>query len=53
LRVGGGSDFKTAFVTDSYVTAISRPSCTDCYGNGKIDCSGNHAMRMMAIGSNS
>jgi len=52
IRNGGTSDNKVAYLKSSYITAVSRPSCSNCYGTGKIDCSGNHAVRMMAIGSN-
>lgn len=53
IRVGGNSDLKAAYFNDSYITALSRPSCFDCYGEGKIKCNENHALRMMSIGSNS
>lgn len=53
LRIGSTADFKTAYFNNSYISAISRPSCTKCYGQSKIDCTGNQAMRMVAIGGNS
>ena len=52
LRFGLGgrreSDM-TGFLEDSYITAISRPECRKCYGGGATDCTGNHAVRMLAV----
>ncbi len=32
---------------NSYVTGISRPTCTSCYGDSKINyCNGGYAIRM-------
>ena len=39
----------TGYFKDSFITAISRPSCTECYGNNAIDCTGNQAVRMLAV----
>jgi hypothetical protein len=52
IRIGGDSDEKTGYLYDSYITAIARPNCTKCYGTNANDCSGNHAVRMLTIGSN-
>ena len=52
LRFGLGgrrnSDM-TGYFEDSYITAISRPTCSECYGSGATDCTGNHAVRMLAV----
>ena len=32
LRIGGNSDEKTAYVYDSYISGMSRPNCSKCYG---------------------
>ena len=47
----GGRDH-TGYLWNSYVTAISRPSCTYCYGSSATKCSGNHAVRMFAASAN-
>lgn len=49
LRFGKEGDDRSAFFRNSFITAISRPSCTDCYGTGATDCTGNHAVRMLAV----
>ena len=49
LRFGKEGDDRSAFFKDSYITAISRPDCPDCYGSGKIDCTDNQAVRMLAV----
>lgn len=49
LRFGKEGTDRSAFLSDSYITQISRPSCSVCYGANRIDCSGNHAIRMLAV----
>jgi hypothetical protein len=49
LRFGLEGTDRAAYLSNSYITQISRPNCTICYGPGKIDCSGNHAIRMLAV----
>lgn len=49
LRFGLEGDDRTAFFSNSYVSAISRPSCSECYGSGATDCSNNFAVRMLAV----
>ena len=49
LRFGLEGNDRSAFFSNSYVTQLSRPNCTICYGAGKIDCSGNEAVRMLAV----
>jgi hypothetical protein len=50
--LGGDSPDKTGYLNDSYITAIARPNCTNCYGTGRSDCIGNHGMRMITTGAN-
>jgi hypothetical protein len=52
LRVGGDNDVKTAYFNNSYITALSRPGCPQCYGPSKTICSGIQGMRMMSLGGN-
>ena len=47
--LGGRHNDLTGYFEDSFITAISRPSCSECYGNGAIDCRGNHAVRLLAV----
>ena len=49
LRFGLAGHDRSAFLSDSYITQISRPSCAICYGPGRIDCSGNEAVRMLTV----
>jgi hypothetical protein len=52
IRIGGSSSEKTGYLHDSYITAISRPTCTKCYGETATKCIGNHAIRMLTTGIN-
>ena len=49
LRFGRESDDNTAYFSNSYISAISRPGCTECYGSGAIFCSGGRGVRMLAV----
>ena len=49
LRFGKKGDDRSAFFRDSFITAISRPSCSDCYGLNATHCTGNHGIRMLAV----
>ena len=49
LRMGGEGDDRTAYLRNSFITAISRPDCPECYGAGKINCNGNFAIRMLVV----
>jgi hypothetical protein len=49
LRFGKTGDQRAALFKDSYITAISRPDCAECYGAGKIECTQNQAIRMLAV----
>ena len=53
MRFGRGGrkdnhDFQGSF-EDSFISAISRPNCVECYEAGAIDCSSNFALRMLAV----
>ena len=49
LRFGGKGDDKTGYLRNSFITAISRPNCPECYGNDAIHCTGRHAVRMLTV----
>lgn len=49
LRFGLEGSDRSAYLSNSYITQISRPNCTVCYGSGKIDCTSNTAVRMLAV----
>ena len=47
LRYAHQIDDDTMIFKNSYVTGISRPTCTSCYGDSKINyCNGGYAIRM-------
>jgi hypothetical protein len=52
LRFGLEGDNLTTFFRNSYVSAISRPTCTECYGTNAIDCVSNHGVRMFTASVN-
>lgn len=47
----GGANH-TAYLYDSYISAVSRPSCTECYASGSTSCSGNIGIRMLTASAN-
>jgi hypothetical protein len=47
----GGSDH-TASLFNSYVTAISRPTCDYCYGSSATICTDVHGMRLFTASAN-
>lgn len=49
LRFGQDGDDRTGYFYNSYITAISRPTCSECYGTGSIDCTDNHALRLLSV----
>jgi hypothetical protein len=49
LRFGKPGDQRAALFKDSYITAISRPNCAECYGQGKTACRTSQAIRMLAV----
>ena len=42
-------DDRTAYFRNSIIKAISRPTCSDCYGSNAIDCTGNQGVRILAV----
>ena len=36
-------------IRNSIIKAISRPTCSDCYGSNAMDCTGNQGVRMLAV----
>ena len=50
LRTGDVSTDTTAKFSDSFITAISRPTCTECYP--ATYCSGTHAVRLLTVARN-
>ena len=49
---GEGKANHTAFLYNSYISAVSRPDCAECYGPNATICSGNHGMRMLVPSAN-
>lgn len=49
---GEGTSNHTGILTNSYISAVSRPECADCYGSGKIDCSNTIGMRLLTVSAN-
>lgn len=54
LKMGGseGTSNHTALFTNSYVSAVSRPTCADCYGTGALECSNNVGVRAFSASAN-
>ena len=54
LKLGAseGNSNHTAFFTNSYISAVSRPSCSECYGSKATQCTGGHGMRMFTPSAN-
>lgn len=49
LRYANEIDDNTIILKNSYITAISRPSCPTCYGPSKLRyCSGAQGVRMFS-----
>ena len=49
MRFGREADDNTAIFRDSFITAISRPNCSECYGNNAIKCKNARGVRMLAV----
>ena len=49
LRFGLAGTDRTAILSNSYITKISRPNCTECYGSGKTACSNSEGVRLLAV----
>jgi hypothetical protein len=54
MKFGGlkNSLNNTAFFNNSYITAISRPNCADCYGSNSTKCSQQIGLRMLSVSEN-
>lgn len=48
LRFGLSGTDRTAKVSNSYITAVSRPTCSECYSAG-LRCQGLQAIRLLAV----
>ena len=49
LRFGLGGTDRTASVSNSFITAVSRPNCVECYQAGRTSCTGIQAIRLLAV----
>jgi len=47
-----GKTNHSAYVYNSYIGAVSRPDCNECYGPTATDCSNNHGLRMLVPSHN-
>jgi hypothetical protein len=48
LRFGGISETNnSAFLTNSYINPVSRPTCEACYKDNKTPCSNSIGMRLL------
>lgn len=47
----GGSNH-SAYLYNSYITAISRPNCPECYGSNATACTNAQGMRMFTASAN-
>ena len=54
LKFGGSQDSSnhTGIFTNSYISAVSRPDCAQCYGNKAINCANNIGLRMLTASGN-
>jgi hypothetical protein len=49
LRYAHETDDNTAFLSNSYITGVSRPDCSTCYSASTINyCKGGYAIRMFS-----
>jgi hypothetical protein len=44
-----GTNNHTGTLQNSFISAVSRPTCVECYESGAIDCSDNHGIRMLSV----
>lgn len=49
LRFGLAGTDRTATISNSYFTAISRPNCNECYSSTATKCTWNQAIRLLAV----
>lgn len=54
LRFGGVVNQRnnSVTITDSWISAVSRPTCEQCYGDQKTSCSNLNALRLLTVTSN-
>lgn len=52
LGDGEGNTNHTAYLYTSYVTAVSRPACAECYGPNATKCSNLQGLRMFTPSAN-
>jgi hypothetical protein len=54
LKMGAseGGNNHSAYFSNSYITAVSRPSCSYCYGSQGINCINNIGVRMFTASAN-
>jgi hypothetical protein len=54
LKLGDheGRTDHSAYLFNSYVSAISRPNCSECYGSSATICSDNHGLRLFTASAN-
>lgn len=54
LKVGAseGKNNHTAYFSNSYITPVSRPNCSYCYGSGATSCVNNIGLRMFTASAN-
>ena len=54
LRFGGVENQRNNSVTltNSWISAISRLTCADCYGDQKISCSNLNGLRLLTVTAN-
>lgn len=53
LRFGGYDNANNSMVwRNSWVSAVSRPNCTYCYGQNATDCTNIYAVRLLAVTKN-
>lgn len=54
LKFGGleGSSNHSGYLYNSYITALSRPNCLECYGPTATDCTDTQGIRMLTVTAN-
>jgi hypothetical protein len=49
---GEGNTNHTGIFTNSYISAVSRPNCAQCYGDSAISCTNNIGLRLLTASAN-
>lgn len=49
---GEGGSNHTGIFTNSYISAISRPDCAECYGDNAIACTNSIGLRLLSASAN-